>query len=55
MSPGADNLALVLRRVHADLDSTMEPAHVLLSKCDCDFVFEDTAAVFVACFVVSYI
>ena len=47
MLPGAESLALVLRRLCADLASTMEPAHVLLSRCEFDFVLKDTA-VFVA-------
>ena len=50
MPPGADNLALVFRKLRADLASTMEPAHVLHSRCEFDFVFEDTT-VFVACIV----
>ena len=49
------SLALVLRRLCADLASTMEPAHVLLSVCKFDVFFEDTADIFVARFVVSYI
>ena len=48
------SLALVLRRLCSELAFTMEPAHVLLLRCEFDFVFQDTA-VFVACFVVSYI
>ena len=49
------SLALVLRRLYADLASTMEPAHVLLSMCRFDLFFDDSAALVVACFVVSYI
>ena len=33
MLPGAESLALVLRRLCADLASNMEPAHVLISRC----------------------
>ena len=38
--PGADNLAHVFRRLCADLAFTMEPAHVLFSRCEFDFVLE---------------
>ena len=55
MLPGAESLALVLRRLCADLASTMEPAHLLLSRCEFDLIFEDSAAVFAACIVVSNI
>ena len=38
MLPGAESLALVLRRLCADLASNMEPAHVLISRCEFDFL-----------------
>ena len=36
MLPGAESMALVLRRLCADLASNMEPAQVLLSRCEFD-------------------
>ena len=36
MLPGAESLALVLRRLCADLASNMEPAHVWISRCKFD-------------------
>ena len=36
MLPGAESLALVLRRLRADVAFNMGPVHVLLSSCEFD-------------------
>ena len=36
MLPGAESWALVFRTLGADFASKMEPAHVLLSRCEFD-------------------